>query len=101
MKQKGYIILALVLYGITATVAANPITTIVCPILTDIIAAFTTIAGTLVILMFLYGGLKYIFSADDPGGRKQGKMTCIHAVIGGVIVVLATNIVGLLAMASC
>ena len=42
--------------------------------------------------MFLYGGVKYVISADDPGGRKQGKMICIHAMVGGLLFMLWTAI---------
>jgi hypothetical protein len=38
--------------------------------------------------MFLYGATKYAMSADNPGGRKQGKDIIIHAIIGGIIFAL-------------
>lgn len=57
-----------------------------CSILSMIYDTMTAVAGTLVFLMFIYGGLKYAFSSDDPGGRKQGKMICIHATIGGILI---------------
>ena len=60
------------------------------------------IGPALVLIMFTYGGVKYVFSADDPGGRKAGKMTCIHAIIGGIIISLASILVTFnLAAVSC
>ncbi|MBD3262142.1 MAG: hypothetical protein GF334_10840 [Candidatus Altiarchaeales archaeon] len=53
--------------------------------------AFEMIGGGLVSLMFLYGGLNYVFNADDPGGRKKARTTCVQAIIGGLIIVIAKN----------
>lgn len=71
--------------------ASIDFTTVPCGVIQPIFDALTTIAGTMVMIMFIYGGLKYVFSAEDPGGRKAGKMTCIHAIIGGILVVLWTG----------
>ena len=78
------------LLSLAGSVSAAPgITTTVCYVINSIAYAIYVIAPTMVGLMFTYGAIKYIFSADDPGGRKQGKMICIHAIIGGVIIILA------------
>ncbi len=100
MKYKKILTL-FVLIGLANLVAANAIVGVICPILSNILVAVQTIGGTLALIMFIYGGLKYIFSADDPGGRKQGKMTAIHAVIGGIIVILATTIINLIGLNTC
>jgi len=55
-------------------------------------AIFLSIGPTLVGIMFLYGAGKYVYSADDPGGRKQGKEMCIHAIIGGVIITMVDGV---------
>ncbi|MBU0761756.1 MAG: pilin, partial [Candidatus Altiarchaeota archaeon] len=62
--------------------------TVPCTILDAIFTALTAIGGTIVVTMFLYGGAKYAYSAEDPGARKQGKNMCIHAIIGGILIVL-------------
>ncbi len=67
----------------------------VCPILEAFIDVLETIAPALVLLVFTYGGVKYISSADDPGGRKQGKSILIHAIIGGIIIIIARFVVGI------
>ncbi|MFH0861898.1 MAG: hypothetical protein V1875_02605 [Candidatus Altiarchaeota archaeon] len=76
----------------------------VCRILDAIEFVITALGSSLVIIMFTYGGLKYVFGADDPGARKQGKNTCIHSVIGGIIIVIASlvvNMIGFTAAMSC
>src|SRR5512140_185134 len=83
------------LASLPASAGAPPGTTMagtICTILLSIKTVITTIGSTLVVIMFVYGGLKYTFSADDAGGRKQGKMTCIHAVIGGILIVIADTV---------
>jgi RsiW-degrading membrane proteinase PrsW (M82 family) len=68
---------------------ASIITNIICSVVSEIQSLLTAVGPSIVLIMFVYGGVKYIFSADDPGGRKQGKMICIHALIGGIILALA------------
>ena len=55
--------------------------------------AFETIGGTFITIMFLYGGLRYVYGAGDPANRKIGKSICIHAIIGGIIIVLADGFI--------
>jgi len=71
-----------------------------CEIIRSINLAITAIGAALVTIMFIFGGLKYMFSADDPGGRKSGKNTCIHAIIGGILIIVWTGIRGMLTAAS-
>jgi hypothetical protein len=93
-----------VVFLLAACVAAQTaaaVTAKICPILSAVYTVLYTIAGSLVIIMFVYGGLKYIFSADDPGGRKSGKNTCIHAIIGGIMVVIASAITSMIGLVAC
>jgi hypothetical protein len=69
---------------------------IVCDIIDQVKFVLETIGPALVVVMFTYGGVKYVFSADDPGGRKAAKNTCIHAIIGGIIILLASWVAGLI-----
>ncbi len=91
--DKGYAFTRLFLILLIPNlVCAGPdFTTIPCGIIAPILDALTTIAGSLVMLMFLYGGVRYVFNAENPSARSQGKMTCIHAVIGGILVLLWTG----------
>jgi hypothetical protein len=59
--------------------------TIPCSIITQVFQTFNAVMPALVMIMFSYGAVKYIYSADDAGGRKQGKTIIIHALIGGII----------------
>jgi len=97
LSTTGILLVVLVLWAAdVAATGSTAVKDIVCPILRSIEWVLISVASALVVVMFIYGGLKYVFSADDPGGRKSGKNTCIHAVIGGIIVVVATSITGLL-----
>jgi hypothetical protein len=60
--------------------------TVPCRVVLDVLTLMTRAAATFVILMMIYGAIKYIYSADDPGGRKQGKNTIIHAIVAGIII---------------
>jgi len=93
------VLFSLLIIDVQALAASDYIKAPVCSIMIAVKTAIEALGGTLVIIMFTYGGLKYIFSADDAGGRKAGKMTCIHAVIGGILVVLASNIMAMLTSA--
>ncbi|MBD3262143.1 MAG: hypothetical protein GF334_10845 [Candidatus Altiarchaeales archaeon] len=91
-KKFLYILLALLLIQSAYAVIVG----IVCPIILAIQNTLLPIAGGLVTLMFVYGGLTYVFNADNPGGRKKAKDILIHSIIGGIIVVVAFFIVGLI-----
>ena len=96
-----HLIILLSIISLVTTASAGPaparpwnaITSRVCPILVAILATLTVIAPTFVALMFIYGGVKYVYGSEDPGARKSGKMICIHAIIGGIIVAIADAIV--------
>jgi cbb3-type cytochrome oxidase subunit 3 len=81
----------LAIFAMAATVSAGTIRQIVCPTLVQVIEAFMAIGPTMVLLMFLYGGVRYIYGADDPGVRKQAKSIVINSVIGGMLLILAVT----------
>ncbi len=92
MKNTAYKKAALALLA-SATLAQAAIEDVPCSIVAALYTIiFTNVGPTLVGIMFLYGAGKYVYSADDPGGRKQGKEMCIHAIIGGVIITLITGV---------
>jgi hypothetical protein len=62
----------------------------ICSLLRQINNAVLVLGPTLVAVMFLYGGIKYVMAADNPGGRNQGKTICIHAMVGGLLIGLWT-----------
>jgi RsiW-degrading membrane proteinase PrsW (M82 family) len=80
-------VLMLLATGVSAIIAVKDI---VCSVIASVWWALAAIGPSMVLLMFLYGGTKYAYSADDPGGRKTAKNICIHAVIGGILMLLAS-----------
>jgi len=51
------------------------------------------IGNSLVVVMFVYGGAKYVYSADDPGARKQAMGICVAAIVAGIIIQAAEMII--------
>jgi hypothetical protein len=86
----------------TIALASVNFKTLPCAIINQVYNAVFAVGPVIVVIMFLYGGVKYTSSADNPGGRNQGKTICIHAMIGGIIWSLwATIGPGLLKWSSC
>jgi hypothetical protein len=73
--------------------AAAIIASVICGLVPEV----STLAWALALLVFVYGGAKYAYSADDPGGRKQGKNIAINAMIGLIIVAAARAVVNAIA----
>ena len=71
------------------TNAAGVIKTVICTLVPQVMS----LARALAILMFIYGGAKYAYSADDPGGRKQARSIAVNAMIGAIIVSAAKAVV--------
>lgn len=59
----------------------------------DIYDDVRQVAIPLAIAVYMYGGAKYVYSSDDPGGRKEAKKICINALVGLIIVGAACSIV--------
>ena len=53
------------------------------------------IGGSLVLVMIVYAGIRYVYAADDPGARKQAVSIIINAMIGGLFLVIAYSIIDL------
>jgi hypothetical protein len=92
------VLLFLVLASSVAAGSAPRMDLKVCSVISPVVDVFVAIGPTLVLLMFLYGAVKYVYSADDPGGRKQGKDICIHAVIGGMLLLLTWSVLTILGL---
>lgn len=81
--------------SLATTALASAIMDIPCQIVRAVASALAAIGPLLVAIMFTYGGVKYVYSADDPGGRKQGKTTMIHAIIGAILMGLVVGVIAL------
>jgi hypothetical protein len=58
-----------------------------------IFLAVIYIGGAFCAMMIVYGGIKWLGGADDPGARKQAKDMVINACIGLVIILVTSGIV--------
>lgn len=67
-------------------------------IVTIVVSGGITIAGVILIFLFIGGGIQMISSAgnDDPRGAAQGRQAVTWAVVGFVIVIAAYWIIQIL-----
>ena len=86
----------LLLVNLVQAQAAAHIQIVFCGVINGIYTPLSVIGGSLVLLMIVYAGVKYVYSADDPGGRKQAKDIIVHSIIGGIILVIAIDLWGLI-----
>jgi hypothetical protein len=94
MIQKKQIIgAAAAVYCLTALATASGAAVIIAEVICGLVPDVTRLAWALALLVFVYGGAKYAYSADDPGGRKQGKNIAINAMIGLIIVGAARAVI--------
>jgi len=54
---------------------------------------FIALGGGIAVLMCVYGGVQYVYSADDPGGRKKAIQILVQAIVGGIILTVAKAII--------
>lgn len=65
------------------------ITSFVCSLATSI----RIIGNSLAVVMFVYGAAKYMYTSDDPGGRKQAMGICIAAIVAFLIIMMAGTVI--------
>lgn len=65
------------------------------PVACGIFLAIGMVAGGIASVIIIYGGIKYLAGADDPGARKQAKDMIIHAIVGMIIIIIAVELVQL------
>ncbi len=78
--------------AVSAQGAVNP-AEIIADTICSLIPEAASLAWWLALLMFIYGGAKYAYGADDPGARKQGKNIAVNAMIGLIIVAVAYSLI--------
>jgi hypothetical protein len=98
LSNKSAVLMGMALIFILSTTVTATVTMKdqVCTWVNMILETILVIGPALLVIMFTYGGLKYVYSAGDPGGRKSGKLTCIHAIIGGILLTLASIVIQVL-----
>ncbi|MFH1788843.1 MAG: pilin [Candidatus Altiarchaeota archaeon] len=94
MKKKT--IFALVLLAGTAA-ASGGVSSLLGVILSDYLCsiyyAMRNILGPLAVFILIIAGLKWLYSEEDPGARKQAKFLIENVFIGLVVVLAAGGIV--------
>ncbi len=93
MEKKRIIIGGFAYYAIKSVSATTNAAAIIANVICSLVPDLLSLARVIAILFFIYGGAKFAFAADDPGGRKQGKQIAIHALIGFIIVAASEAIV--------
>lgn len=62
--------------------------------LSNILTTVFMIAAGVAVLMVIIGGLSYVLSTGDPQKAAKAKNTILYAIIGLVVAIMATTIVG-------
>lgn len=88
-------LLAVHVSAAAASELANAIFSKVEPVACGIFLAIGMVAGGIASVIIIYGGIKYLAGADDPGARKQAKDMIIHAIVGMIIIIIAVELVQL------
>ena len=55
----------------------------------NVITLLTTIAGLLVVVFLIWGGLQFVISDGDPKRIQNAKNTLLYAIVGLVLVIAA------------
>jgi len=63
--------------------------------LCNLICMLSYMAPALCALVLIYGGMKYLTSADDPSARNTAKNIMVNALVGLIIVLISVAIVNL------
>jgi len=82
-------VLALALLSHPASAAVSTLVGAVCNLYFQVVK----IAAPLAFVVFAYGGVQWVYSADDPGGRKKARGIMITAIVGLLIVLIAKDLV--------
>jgi hypothetical protein len=85
-----------ILYALASpvcAVAAGYLYPVVSFVVNRMIPALTLIGNSIAVVMFVYGAIKYAYTADDPGGRKQAMGICISAIVALIIISIADDVI--------
>lgn len=98
MKRIFYTLTALSLMALPtiafAAVLTDPLGGVgVNGLVSNIIKAILGITGSVALLMFVWGGFQWLFSAGEAERVKKGKDTIKWAVLGLVVIILAYMLV--------
>lgn len=63
----------------------------------NVLIILTQLAGLLAVAFIIYGGIRYITSQGEPENIQSAKKVIVNAIIGLVLAILASTIVGFIA----
>jgi hypothetical protein len=93
-KSLGRLAVAgLAVYALSSYASAAFLTTII-NFACRLVTSFRMMGNSLAIVMFVYGAARYVYTADDPGGRKQAISICVACIMALLIIQMATVIIG-------
>lgn len=92
-KADALLAVILTVYLISSSAAASYLDNILVFIVCSLARSFRIMGYSIGMLMFVYGAVRYVYTADDPGGRKQAIGVCIAAVIGMMIIAMASTVI--------
>lgn len=61
-------------------------------IVTFIQGTLYTVGGVIIVIMIIIAGIMFITASGDPEKVQKARNTLLYAVVGGVVLVLATSI---------
>ena len=83
----------MITYMLASPVSAGYLGPIILFLANSLRPALYRIGYSIAIVMFAYGAIKYAYTADDPGGRKQALGICIASVVAIILIQLAAPII--------
>ena len=92
MRKLAAVLVMLAVIAVSVSAATLVLTNVITFVCT-LVKTFKTLGASLGVLMFVFGAAKYVYTADDPGGRKQGLAICVAAIIGIIFLLSADGII--------
>jgi len=69
---------------------------LVVDIVNDLILFILSIAGRIVLLMLVFGGIYYIISGSNPDGQVKAKKIIVFAILGVILTLMSYALVELI-----
>jgi len=93
MKKRHILSLLLLAGTAVAQSASTKLGDILAEYLCTLFSAVKQIAGVLAVFVLVVAGVKWLWSRDDPGERKQAKSLIETVLMGLILIAAATGIV--------
>lgn len=93
MKLKNIFLIFLLAGSASAQSASKKLGEILSDYLCSIFEAVTSIVGVIAVLVLVAAGMRWLWSKEEPGERKQAKSMIENVLTGLTICIAATGIV--------